>query len=289
MTTPTAATTSTDAPRGLRVVTSGLVHVYRSGGLDVAALSGVDLTVEPGQYLGLLGPSGAGKSTLLNLLAGLFRPTAGRIRLGDVLLTSATPAELDRLRGERVALLLQGADRNLLPGRTLRENVRAVTPRSRRSADGGGFERVLHTTGLSDVADVPVDRLSPAQRQLAALAVAVANEPGLLLADEPTSQLGHEGRDRVLAVLARLNREHGTTIVLVTHDVEVAASLPRTVTIRDGRIGGEGRSGEEYAVVTADGFLPLPPGVIDDLPPGTLIRWHRDEAGGYTLEKGDDT
>lgn len=268
--------------RGIGVVTSRLVHVYRSGGLDVAALSGVDLHVGAGEYLGLLGPSGAGKSTLLNLLAGLFRPTAGSIHLGETMLTAASPPELDRLRASRVSLLLQGADRNLLPGRTLRQNVVTTTRHAERPAD---LASLLATTGLGDAADVNVEELSPAQRQLAALTVAVASGPGLLLADEPTSQLGHEGRDRVLEVLERLNGELGTTIILVTHDPQVARTLPRTVTIRDGRIGGEGRSGEEYAVVTADGFLPLPAAVIDDLAPGTLIRWHRTDDGyGLTVQ-----
>ena len=110
--------------------------------------------------------------------------------------------------------------------------------------------------------------------QLAAVAVAVSTRPGLLLCDEPTSQLDHGARDRVLAALAHVNRTYGTTVVLVTHDPEVARVLPRTVTIRDGRIGGEGRSGEEYAVVTADGFLPLLGHVRDKLPPGTLVRLH---------------
>jgi ABC-type sulfate/molybdate transport systems ATPase subunit len=111
--------------------------------------------------------------------------------------------------------------------------------------------------------------------------VALAPRPGLLLVDEPTSQLDHAARDRVLDQLAAVSRSHGTTVVLVTHDPHVAAVLPRTVTIRDGRVGGEGRSGEEYAVVTADGFLPLPAHVRDDLPPGTLVRFHREESDGH--------
>jgi ABC-type lipoprotein export system ATPase subunit len=119
--------------------------------------------------------------------------------------------------------------------------------------------------------------MTPGRLQLTALAVAICTLPGLLLADEPTSQLDHSARDLVLDRLHEINRQVGTTVVLVTHDAEVAARLPRTVTIRDGRVGGEGRRGEEYAVVSADGSLPLPDDVLDDLPPGTLVRVHRED------------
>jgi energy-coupling factor transporter ATP-binding protein EcfA2 len=104
----------------------------------------------------------------------------------------------------------------------------------------------------------------------------------LLVADEPTSLVDHRARDAVLETIGRINRTLGTTVVLVTHDPAVAGQLPRTVTIRDGRIGGEGREGQEYAVVNVDGFLPLPAHVLVDLPPGTLLRVHRED-GTYQL------
>ena len=117
---------------------------------------------------------------------------------------------------------------------------------------------------------------------MAALAVAMAPSPGVLLADEPTSALDRRAREVIIEALLRINAEQGTTVVVVTHDPEVAARLPRTVTIRDGRIGGEGRSGQEYAVVTADGFVPLPVHLREELPPGTLLRIERVE-DGYLL------
>lgn len=132
---------------------------------------------------------------------------------------------------------------------------------------------------MSSTSSVPVSSrtghsrsLAAGQLQLIALAVAMAPAPGVLLADEPSSALDHEAREHVLTALLRVNAHRGTTIVVVTHDPEVAGRLPRTVTIRDGRIGGEGRQGEEYAVVTADGFLPLPLHLRAELPPGTLVR-----------------
>lgn len=260
---------------GMTIRTQGLVHIYHADGHDVAALSGVDLDVRAGELMGLLGPSGSGKSTLMSLLAGLFRPSAGKIFVGEHEVSAASTKELDRLQATRVSLILQGAARNLLPYATPAANVRFAQQTARRAGiDLPAPQAVLEELGIPAVADRPLSRLTPGELQLVAMAVALGTRPGLVLADEPTSQLDHGARDLVLERLEEINRTHGTTVVLVTHDPHVAAFLPRTVTIRDGRIGGEGRSGEEYAVVTADGFLPLPGHVRDDLPPGTLVRFH---------------
>jgi putative ABC transport system ATP-binding protein len=258
-------------PRAIR--TLGLVHIYRSEGHDVAALSGVDLSVDAGEVVGLLGPSGSGKSTLLALLGGLFRPSAGKIFVGDHELSALSPAELDAFQARETSLMLQGAGRNLVPYLTVRENVEFAAAQARRlGAAVASVDEGLELVGASDFADAPLAQLSQGQLQMAALAVAMAPSPGVLLADEPTSALDRVARERIVAALLRVNRERGTTVVVVTHDPDVAARLPRTVTIRDGRIGGEGRSGQEYAVVTADGFVPLPVHIRVALPPGTLLR-----------------
>jgi putative ABC transport system ATP-binding protein len=260
---------------GVGVSTRGLVHIYRSEGHDVAALSGVDLRVAAGEIVGLLGPSGAGKSTLLTLFGGLLRPSAGAVLVDGVDLGWLDEAALDDYRSTQVGMVLQGAGRNLFPYLTPRQNVefagQSALARGREVPDP---EEVLGLVGVRSAADVPLGRLTPGQRQLTALAVGVATYPGLLLADEPTSQLDHESRDTVLAAIAQVNATVGTTVVVVTHDPEVASRLPRTVTIRDGRVGGEGRLGEEYAVVSADGSLALPPAALQDLEPGTLVRVH---------------
>ena len=281
------ATTPT-RPAGLVVSTTGLVHIYRAEGHDVAALSGVDLTVGAGEVVGLLGPSGAGKSTLLTLFGGLLRPSAGRIRIGDRELSQMGEQELDEFRAAEVGLVLQGAARNLLPYFTARQNVEFAqgAARSRRRELPSATE-VLDLVGLSTRAEEPLSGLAPGQLQLAALAVAVATRPGLLLGDEPTSQLDHGARDRVLDALADINRELGTTIIVVTHDPEVAERLPRTVTIRDGRVGSEGRLGQEYAVVAADGSLPLPVHVRASFPPGALVRVH-EEDGALTVRRAEE-
>lgn len=269
---------------GLTVQTSGLVHVYPLEGHDVAALAGVDLRVGAGELVALLGPSGAGKSTLLNLLGGLMRPSAGRIWLGSHDLGKLSEAELDGLRATEVALVVQGSERNLIPEISGRENI-ALSLRLAGSSDGD-VDEVLGWAGIGDEADLRPPEMHPASRQLLAIVAAVAGRRGLVLADEPTSQLGAEGRDQVLALFNRLSAELGTTVVLVTHDPVVAERMPRTVTIRDGRIGGEGRSGQEYSVVTADGFLPLSGPSLELLPPGTLVHLRTDD-GRLLIEPVD--
>jgi ABC-type lipoprotein export system ATPase subunit len=274
---------------GTTVATRRLVHIYRTEGHDVAALAGVDLTVAAGEFIGLLGPSGSGKSTLLSLLGGLFRPSAGQIHVGDLELSAASDQQLDGLRAHTVSLLLQGARRNLLPYYSPRENVAFAQAPARRhgSANLRDPDDVLASVGLAGQGDAELGSLGADQVQLAALAAALAPGPGVLLADEPTGQLDHRSRDTVLETLSRINVEWGTTIILVTHDADVAAALPRTVTIRDGRIGGEGRSGEEYSVVSADGFLPLPAHALVDLPPGTLVRFHPVDGTYHLLVEGE--
>jgi len=276
---------------GLAISTRGLVHLYHSEGHDVAALSGVDLTVRAGEMIGLLGPSGAGKSTLLSLLGGLLQPSAGRIFVGDVELSAASGRMLDRLRAREVSLLLQGATRNLLHYLSAAENVAFAQLAARQDGadDLPDVGEVLARVGLHGLGEVALESLTPGQHQLLALGVALAVRPGVLLADEPTSQLDHRSRDRVLETLSQVNSELGTTVVLVTHDPAVARHMPRTVTIRDGKIGGEGRRGEEYAVVTADGFLPLPAHALEHLPPGTLVRVHRDDTGYRLVQETEGT
>jgi putative ABC transport system ATP-binding protein len=256
---------------GLAISTTGLVHIYRAHGHDVAALSGIGITVRPGELVGLLGPSGAGKSTLLQLCGGLLTPSAGRLQIGEHNVATMTEAELDRMRAGDVGIVLQGAGRNLIPYLTPVDNVRYAQGAAPRDHDLPSPEAVLELVGLREHATSSLSSLTPGQVQLCAVAVGIATYPGLLLADEPTSQLDHQARDEVLAAIRTINAETGMTVLLITHDPEVAATLPRTITIRDGRIASEGRSGEEYAVVATDGSLPLPPHVAELLPAGTLV------------------
>jgi putative ABC transport system ATP-binding protein len=264
-----------DVRRGLGVRCQGVVHLYRTfEGHDVVALRGVDLEIAPGERVAFLGPSGSGKSTLLTLLGGIQRPSAGRIFLGDEEISRMGERYLARIRARQVSTLLQGATRNLLPYATARQNIAfarlSLDAEARR--DAVLDTELLQRVGLTEQADQVVSTMSGGQRQRLALACSVATGPRLLLADEPTSQLSHEDRDHVLHLIHSLGDDFGTTIVVVTHQPEVAATFPRTVTMKGGRVGAEGRDGSEYVVVGEDGVLHLPSHVASDWPPGTLVR-----------------
>lgn len=265
-------------PSGLPVRCEGVVHIYRAGDREVVAIRGVDLDVAAGERVALVGPSGSGKSTLLNLMGGLLRPSAGRLLVGTEDVGRLSQRELLRLRATAVGTVLQGAGRNLLPFGTAEDNVRVAqrAVRGPRRRELLPPRELLDALCLGAVAGKAVPTLSGGEQQRIALAVGLANGPGLLLADEPTSQLDRGARSDVLALLGQVNREFGTTIVLVTHDEDVGHALGRTVSMRDGRVGAEGRRGEQFAVVAKDGSVHLPDDIRGDWPPGTLVRVERD-------------
>jgi len=264
---------STARPRGLAVSAHRLVHIYRVEGNDVVALTSVDLDIAPGEMVALIGPSGSGKSTMLTLLAGLHQPSAGRLTVGPHDLSNIDDAERNRLRAIEVGTVLQGARRNLLAYATVEQNVAFAHRPARKYKETLPSPReVLDLVGMADHARSDLGELTPGQLQTVAVAVAISALPGLLLADEPTSQLDHRHRDVVLHAIQRVNTSIGTTVLLVTHDPEVAARMPRRITIRDGRIGAEGHGGEDLAVIGRDGSLQLPPDVLEHLPVGSLMR-----------------
>jgi ABC-type lipoprotein export system ATPase subunit len=263
---------------GMAVRCEGVVHIYRLRGNDVVAVRGVDLEVGAGEKVALLGPSGSGKSTLLNLLGGLLRPSAGRLFLGDNEVNKLTERDLLRLRATKVGTVLQGASRNLLPYASPEQNVRFAQSAVSRQARRGLLApmELLEVLGLHQVARKPIQTLSGGEQQRVALAVGVANGPGLLLADEPTSQLDHEARLGVLEMLETVNGEFGTTIVLVTHDPDVSHRLGRTVHMRNGAVGAEGHLGERYSVISKGGSVHLADELLPEWPPGTLVTFERE-------------
>ncbi|HKE65721.1 MAG TPA: ATP-binding cassette domain-containing protein [Micromonosporaceae bacterium] len=275
------------AVTGLAVGCRRVVHIYRGEGGDVVALAGVDLSIAPGEMLALVGPSGSGKSTLVALLAGLMRPSAGRVMVGTYDMAKLTDREIARLRGTEIGVVLQGASRNLLQYANLYRNIWLAR---RRAARSGGVtlddpDRILDLVGLAGRGRAHLADLAPDAKQRAALAVGIAAGPGLLLVDEPTSQLDSAGRDEVLTAIETVNAERGTTIVVVTHDQNVGVRLGRAVTIRDGRVGAEGRDGRDFAVVASDGTVQLPPDVLATYPPGTMFTVDHD-SGTISLEVG---
>lgn len=258
-----------------------LVQIYGTEGRQVTALRGVDLTVTEGESVALLGPSGAGKSTLLWLLAGLLRPSAGLVEVCGVTVGELKPAEARNMRLRDIGIVMQNPGSNLIPHETVAGNVLfAQTPTRRtRSAERRRSLALLAAVGLDRLARRTAGRLSGGEQQRLAVAVALANGPRLLLADEPTSQLDHSSGALVTDLLRAASRDLGTSVIVVTHDQQVGQAFGRTVTIRDGKVGAEGRSGEDFLIVGRDGSVQIPPDLLDAMPPGTLARATRTEHG----------
>ncbi len=264
-----------------------LVHVYGVPGSEVAALRGVDLQVRAGEMVALLGPSGSGKSTLLWHLAGLLQPTAGSVHVCGRQLSTMTNRELASLRERDVGVVLQNAGRNLLPYVSALDNVRAV--RREQDADAPSPGELLDAMGIGPLAHRLAARLSGGEKQRLAVAVALANLPTVLLADEPNSQLDAAASNDVVALLRDVNTRFGTTVVVVTHDTAVSDAMDRTVSIRDGRIAGAGFGGEQFLVVGRDGSVQLPAEFTHALPAGSLLRAEplADGSAGVVLRRID--
>ncbi|MFF9332822.1 ABC transporter ATP-binding protein [Streptomyces albogriseolus] len=258
-----------------------LVRVFTADGVEVQALQGLDLLVREGELMALVGASGSGKSTLMNILAGLDTPTAGAARVAgrDLLTMSAR----DRLayRREVVGFVWQQTSRNLLPYLTSAQNVALPMQLSGRRGGRSRFarraraERALELLELLEVADCRDRRpheMSGGQQQRVAIAVALAGDPAVLLADEPTGELDSHTGEQIFAAFRTANERLGTTVVIVTHDQAVANEVSRTVAIRDGRTstevlrrsevdaatGDEKVVAREYAMLDRAGRLQLP-------------------------------
>ncbi|HEX5632754.1 MAG TPA: ABC transporter ATP-binding protein, partial [Gemmatimonadales bacterium] len=211
----------------------GLTQSYLSGGRELTVLSDISFELEAGGFLSIVGPSGSGKTTLLGLLAGLDRPRAGRVVLDDVDLAALDEDARARLRAERVGFVFQTFQ--LIPTLTARENVQV--PLELLGRDGGErADELLARVGLARRGHHYPAQLSGGEQQRVALARAFANRPRILFADEPTGNLDSATGATIVELLLELNRDLGTTIVLVTHDLGLAARARRTIRLADGRV-----------------------------------------------------
>ncbi|MCX3061495.1 ABC transporter ATP-binding protein [Streptomyces beihaiensis] len=270
-----------------------LVRIFTTDGVEVQALQGLDLLVREGELLALVGASGSGKSTLMNILAGLDEPTAGAAKVaGRDLLTMGAKERL-RYRREVVGFVWQQTSRNLLPYLTASQNVAlpmqlrgggvriggsagSGRKRSRRAARAA---ELLDLLGVADCRDRRPRQMSGGQQQRVAIAVALANEPAVVFADEPTGELDSHTGEQIFAAFRTANEQLGTTVVIVTHDQAVAQEVRRTVAIRDGRTstevlrhtrideatGQESLVSREYAMLDRAGRLQLPAEYTDSL------------------------
>lgn len=223
------------------IICDNLVKIYKVADLEVVALQGLDLEVTPGEILAIVGASGSGKSTLLNILSGLDLPSAGKCFVDGYDLTRITQAQRTYYRRFVVGHVWQQSGRNLLNELNIATNVElpmlvgGIEPwrRQRRAAE------LLALVGLSGMEKKYPDQLSGGEQQRAAIAVALANSPRVLLGDEPTGELDSVTAGEIMDLLHELNHRLGITVLIVTHDVAIAARVDRTIAIRDGRTSTE--------------------------------------------------
>ena len=231
----TAILPAWEGPGGTAVFQArGITKIYCMGEVEVLALRGVDLDLFPSEFVVLLGPSGSGKSTLLNILGGLDVPTAGTVRYQKDDLSAEDEALLTRYRRQHVGFVFQFY--NLIPSLTARENVALITE---IAANPMTPEEALRLVGLGERMNHFPSQMSGGEQQRVAIARAVAKRPNVLLCDEPTGALDVTTGIVVLDVIARINRELGTTTVVITHNAVIAGMADRIITLSDGRIAGQ--------------------------------------------------
>ncbi len=265
------------------VLCQDLFKIYKIADLEVVALRGLDFIVDSGEVVAIVGASGSGKSTLLNILAGYDSPSAGAVQVGGQDLLRMSSKQVEQYRQRQVGFVWQQTSRNLFPYLSTLDNVSLpmmliemdAAERRARAVD------LLEMMGLERRAEHTPEKLSGGEQQRVAIAIALANHPSLLLADEPTGELDDETAAEILDLFGVVNRELGTTVVIVTHDPDIAYKVGRVVMIRDGKMSTEIRrritfqriSGvaeqdqelEEFVLVDGSGRVQIPRDILDSL------------------------
>ena len=233
-----------DVAEDVMIECDGLVKIYKTKDIEVLALQGLDLTVKRGELMAIIGNSGSGKSTFLNMIGGLDRPSAGKLYVDGKNLFQMGEQELVEYKRNTVGFVWQNNARNLLPYLSAWENV--MTPMLFDEGKGISAEEkkqrameLLDLVGLSHRQNSSLSQLSGGEQQRVAIAIALANNPKLLLADEPTGAVDRKTADSILEMFRKLNETLGITIVIVTHDKELANKVNRVISIRDGKTSSE--------------------------------------------------
>ncbi|MQG15377.1 MAG: ABC transporter ATP-binding protein [SAR202 cluster bacterium] len=275
-----------------------LFKIYKIADLEVVALRGLDLEVESGEIVAIVGASGSGKSTLLNILAGYDLPSAGKVSVLGRDLLSMSSSEIEEYRRTKVGFIWQQTGRNMFPYLTAIENVELPmmligdTPAKRRKR----AQDLLELVGLGDRMNHTQDRLSGGEQQRVAIAISLANNPPLLLADEPTGELDDATASEVMKVFDSVNQELNTTIMIVSHDQDIAYKVDRVVLIRDGKLSTEiirQKSDqnvdelEEFIIFDGSGRVQVPKTLLDRTNIERRAKVRIDDKG-VILEPGED-
>ncbi len=280
-----------------------LVRIYKTEDTEVLALQGLDLSIEQGELVAIIGASGSGKSTFLNILGGLDRPSAGHITVDGLDLAKLSDKEMLLYKRNTVSFIWQNSARNLLPYLTAIENIVLPMEIVGKKPDYEKAKRLLEMVGIGDKADAKLFTLSGGEQQRVAIALAIANEPKILLADEPTGAVDNATANLILDLFRKINKELGVTIVIVTHDLKLSAKVDRVIKIRDGRTsteylkrgGSEGNSdfehsGDnathiEYVVVDRAGRMQIPAEMLEKakIPVMSRVRLELDDNGHIVL------
>lgn len=268
----------------LMVQADNLMKIYKTKDIEVVALQGLDLDVEAGELTAIIGNSGSGKSTFLNMLGGLDRPSAGKLFVDGKNLFTMSEKELVEYKRNTVGFVWQNNGRNLFPYLTALENIMVPMQINNEKQCRERALELLDMVGLSHRKENKMQQLSGGEQQRIAIAIALANSPKLLLADEPTGSVDTKTSDYILDIFRRMNREWGQTIVIVTHDVLLSKKVQRVVSIRDGKISSErilkesyedlltgGNAGwdeetqEEFAILDRAGRIQIPKEYLDEM------------------------
>ncbi len=262
------------------IIADNLVKIYKTQDIEVLALQGLELTVDSGELMAIIGNSGSGKSTFLNMIGGLDRPSAGKLFVDGKNLFTMTDRELVDYKKNTVGFVWQNNARNLLPYLSAVENVMMPMTFSGVSKKRERALELLEMVGMSHRKNSRLTQLSGGEQQRVAIAIALANQPKLLLADEPTGSVDRATADYILEMFKKLNREMGLTIVIVTHDVTLSKSVNRVVSIRDGKTSSEriiratdaeenaaisDWEQEEFAVLDRAGRVQIPRELLDEM------------------------
>lgn len=280
-----------------------LVRIYKTEETEVLALQGLDISIEEGEIVAIIGASGSGKSTFLNILGGLDKPSAGLITVDGKDLAKLNDREMLSYKRNTVSFIWQNSARNLLPYLTALENIVMPMEIIGKKPDYAKARKLLELVGIGDKTESKLFTLSGGEQQRVAIAMAMANEPKILLADEPTGAVDNATANMILDLFRKINRELGVTVIIVTHDLKLSAKVDRVIKIRDGRTSteylklnknstdgnfehsGNNATHQEYVVVDRVGRMQIPSDILEraGISPMSRVRLEFNEKGNIVL------